>query len=308
MEGGEPEVTTNGDGDKKPAAAAQPAKKKNNKGKKAGGCQTYPPTIPISELYPNGNFPEGQIMEHPTPKDLPDDRTAKDRFTSEEKRALDRMNNEIYQELRQAAEAHRQTRQHMQKYIKPGMTMIQICEELENTARRLIGENGLEAGLAFPTGCSLNHCAAHYTPNAGDTTVLQYDDVCKIDFGTHIKGRIIDCAFTLTFNNKYDKLLQAVKEATNTGIKEAGIDVRLCDIGSAIQEVMESYEIELDGKTYPIKAIRNLNGHSISPYRKRSVRKYIDCDLFIMIFVSRYSCWQNGAHCERWRIDAHGGG
>ena len=44
-------------------------------------------------------------------------------------------------------------------------------------------------GLAFPTGCSLNHCAAHYTPNAGDPTVLQYDDVCKIDFGTHINGK-----------------------------------------------------------------------------------------------------------------------
>ena len=43
-------------------------------------------------------------------------------------------------------------------------------------------------GLAFPTGCSLNHCAAHYTPNAGDKTVLQYDDVCKIDFGTHVNG------------------------------------------------------------------------------------------------------------------------
>ena len=44
------------------------------------------------------------------------------------------------------------------------------------------------AGLAFPTGCSLNHVAAHYTPNAGDKTVLQYDDVCKIDFGTHVNG------------------------------------------------------------------------------------------------------------------------
>ena len=32
------------------------------------------------------------------------------------------------------------------------MTMIQICEELENTARKLINEKGLEAGLAFPTG------------------------------------------------------------------------------------------------------------------------------------------------------------
>ena len=44
------------------------------------------------------------------------------------------------------------------------------------------------AGLAFPTGCSLNFCAAHYTPNAGDETVLTYDDVCKIDFGTHVSG------------------------------------------------------------------------------------------------------------------------
>jgi len=32
--------------------------------------------------------------------------------------------------------------------------------------------------------------------------------------------------------------------------QKAGIDVRLCDVGEAIQEVMESYEVELDGKTY----------------------------------------------------------
>ena len=51
------------------------------------------------------------------------------------------------------------------------------------------------------------------------------------------------------------------------GIKTAGIDARLCDVGANIQEVMESHEIELDGKTYQIKSIRNLNGHSISPYQ-----------------------------------------
>ena len=28
-----------------------------------------------------------------------------------------------------------------------------------------------------------------------------------------------------------------------------------------------SYEIDLDGKTYQVKPIRNLNGHSIAPYR-----------------------------------------
>jgi methionine aminopeptidase len=65
----------------------------------------------------------------------------------------------------------------------------------------------------------LNNCAAHYTPNNGDNTVLQRDDVCKIDFGTHINGRIIDCAWTVAFNPKYDPLLQAVREATNAGIR-----------------------------------------------------------------------------------------
>jgi methionyl aminopeptidase len=272
-EGSDNENATEG-GDKK--------KKKRRKNKKKGGAavgqgagigtnpakagthlgQTTPPTIAIVDLIKDGKYPEGEIMKYPV-----DDRTAKDRFTSEEKKAIDLTQEDVYSEIRLAAEAHRQTRQYMQNYIKPGMTMIEICEELEKTSRCLIKEKGLDAGLAFPTGVSRNHCAAHYTPNAGDPTVLEYDDVVKIDFGTHIKGRIIDCAFTYALNPKYQKLLDAVKDATNTGIREAGIDVRLCDVGAAIQEVMESYEVELDGKTYQVKSIRNLNGHSIAPYR-----------------------------------------
>jgi len=244
-------------------------KKKKKKKKKPGNKedtgsakpfqQTDPPTIPIIDLFPDTNYPVGEEQNYK------DDNLW--RVTSEEKRALDRSCNDMYKEARLAAEAHRQVRKHVQNFIKPGMKMIDICEELEKTSRLLIKEKGLEAGLAFPTGCSLNYCAAHYTPNNGDETVLQYDDVCKIDFGTHINGRIIDCAFTLAFNPRYQPLLDAVKDATNTGIREAGIDVRLCDIGEAIQEVMESYEVELDGKIFPVKAIRNLNGHSISPYQ-----------------------------------------
>jgi methionine aminopeptidase type II len=71
----------------------------------------------------------------------------------------------------------------------------------------------------------------------------------------------------VAFNPRYDPLLAAVKDATNTGIAAAGIDVRLCDVGAAIQEVMESYEIELDGKTHRVHAIQNLQGHSIDRYR-----------------------------------------
>ena len=60
--------------------------------------------------------------------------------------------------------------------------------------------------------------------------------------------------------------MEAVKDATNAGIREAGIDVRMCDIGDTIQEVMESYEVEVGGKMLPVKAISNLSGHSIHPY------------------------------------------
>lgn len=42
--------------------------------------------------------------------------------------------------------------------------------------------------------------------------------------------------------------------------------MRMSDIGSAIQEVMESYEVEIGGTTHPVKCIRNLNGHSIEHY------------------------------------------
>ena len=180
----------------------------------------------------------------------------------------ERLEADVYEEVREAAEVHRQVRQYIAREVaKPGVRLLDMCEELESRVRQLIGADGLERGTAFPTGCSLNHVAAHWTPNPGDKTVLEYDDVMKIDFGTHVKGRIIDSAFTVAHNPKHAPLLEAVQAATETGIREAGIDVRLCDIGAAIQETMESHEVELDGKTHTVRPIRNLNGHSINPYQ-----------------------------------------
>ena len=40
----------------------------------------------------------------------------------------------------------------------------------------------------------------------------------------------------------------------------------MSDIGAAIQEVMESYEVEIGGQSLPVKCIRNLNGHDIIQY------------------------------------------
>ena len=255
-----------GGGDQAYGDASDKEKKKKKKSKKkaagtgggeeasatncSGGAtpsqQTDPPSVPVRLLFPSGTFPEGEWQSYK------DDNLWRE--TSAEKREQERLQWDMINHVRQAAEVHRQVRMHMHKVIKPGIKLADMCETLEGTVRRLIEENGLEAGIAFPTGCSLNYVAAHYTPNAGDNTVLQYDDVMKVDFGTQIGGRIVDSAFTVAFNPRYNPLLEAVREATYTGVRESGIDVRLCDIGAAIQEVMESHEVELDGKIYPVRA------------------------------------------------------
>ena len=115
--------------------------------------QTWPePTIPICELFANGIYPQGEILEHPQPRDLDksvstcthfvvldfymiysirfakmNSTTAMNRMTSEEKRALDLAQTDFLRDLRQAAEAHRQTRKYVQSWLKPGLKMFDIA-------------------------------------------------------------------------------------------------------------------------------------------------------------------------------------
>lgn len=165
------------------------------------------------------------------------------RTTNEEKRYLERMTMEneedTYNNIRKAAEVHRQVRAYARRMIKPGMSMTEIAENIENTTRCLVEGDDFEAGIGFPTGLNVNHIAAHYSPNAGDKqsmshlsnvlhsrlstdccfAVLQQSDVLKVDFGVHVKGRIVDSAFTMIWEPTYERLLEAVREATDTGVR-----------------------------------------------------------------------------------------
>ncbi|RKU49407.1 Methionine aminopeptidase 2 [Coniochaeta pulveracea] len=246
-------------------AAKKKKKRKPRKKKKAAATvQSDPPRVPIAQLFPNNSFPAGEEVEYVNENSY--------RTTNEEKRHLDNLNSEFLTDYRHAAEAHRQARQWAQKTIRPGWSLTDIANGIEDSVRALVGHDGLTegdgiiAGIGFPTGLSLNHCAAHFTPNKGDKKVLAEDDVMKVDIGVHVGGRIVDSAFTMAFNPRYDPLLEAVKAATNEGIKQAGIDVRLGELGGYIQEVMESYEVEIDGEMLPVKSIRNLSGHTINHY------------------------------------------
>jgi methionyl aminopeptidase len=126
-------------------AAKKKKKRKPRKKKKAGATttsgpkmQTAPPRVPVHEIYLNDAYPEGEIQEYRDENNW--------RTTSEEKRHLDRMNNDFLTEYRRGAEVHRQVRQWAQKWIKPGMGLTEIAEGIEDSVRALTGHPGLEDG------------------------------------------------------------------------------------------------------------------------------------------------------------------
>lgn len=169
-----------------------------------------------------------------------------------------------------AANVHKKVGEIVRNTIKPGMALKDIALFIEDNIKTNIefdNNKPLDRGIAFPVGLSLNNCAAHYTPNYGDNTIILTEkDILKIDYGTHINGTIIDSAFTLHFDNKYDEFIQISKDITNYGVSLCGPDVVLGDIGQLIAEYIESKEIILDNKVIQLKTMTELSGHSISKY------------------------------------------
>ncbi|KAG2272177.1 hypothetical protein Bca52824_066732 [Brassica carinata] len=149
------------------------------------------PTIPVVKLFPSGEFPEDfKTMD----LDLCIVAICGEQYPKR-REIWSVWRKPIYNSVRQAAEVHSEVRKYVRSIVKPGMLMTDVCETLEDIVSKLISENGLKAGIAFPTGCSLNWVAAHWTPNSGDKTVLQYDDVMKVDFATHIDGMTANFSF-----------------------------------------------------------------------------------------------------------------
>ena len=203
----------------------KPKKKKTKKKNTAQlpAKQSSPPRVPLSDLFPSGDYPKGELQSY-QPADQATARTTAAEVRYDGRRYWE--DEAFLKNYRKAAEVHRQARQWVQETIKPGQTLQDIAVGIEDSVRALLGNAGLEpgdsrkAGMGFPTGICLNHQVAHYTPNPGQKdVVLQQQDVMTVDFGVHIDGWIVDSAFTMAFDHTYDNLLAAVKDATNAGIK-----------------------------------------------------------------------------------------
>jgi len=175
---------------------------------------------------------------------------------------------EIYENFKEAGVIHNNVRicilQKLQNEKSVDIKLLDLVKFIENKIIELKGNIG------FPVGLSINNCCCHWTPNYNDTKILNKDDLIKIDYGVHIDGCIVDSAFSFSYNNKFNELINISKKATNIGIKNSGPDAILGEIGKEMQDYIESKEIYIDNKLVKLNTIKSITGHKISPYRIHS--------------------------------------
>jgi methionyl aminopeptidase len=142
-------------------------------------------------------------------------------------------------------------RENVRKKNHIGRTLFEICESIENEIA-LLGGNP-----AFPVNVSLNEIAAHYTAEPQDQIKVKDNDVLKIDLGVHIDGYIADTAVTVSYDSKYNPLVDVAELSLSEAIKIAKINAKSNEIGKIIENTITSNGL---------KPIQNLSGHSLDRY------------------------------------------
>ncbi len=146
-------------------------------------------------------------------------------------------------------------REEIKSFIKPGMKLLDIAEEVDKKIK--------EAGAkpAFPVNLSLNEIAAHYTPPIDDET--KAEGILKVDFGVEINGYIADLAFALdlTEDKRYQNMIELNNEILEKTLDSLNSGSRVLDVGQSITSLLK-------GKKFNI--IKNLTGHSLGKYEIHS--------------------------------------
>lgn len=162
------------------------------------------------------------------------------------------MSNENYVEKTlKAGEIVNRVFKDLLRLINPGEKIFDLCEKIEE----LIIKNGGKP--AFPCNISINNIAAHYTAPPNDQYTIPENSVVKIDIGVHIEGYIVDAAKTISFNRRYDDMVEATKTALESAIRIIRPRVKIKTI---------SKEIERTIIGFGYKPISNLTGHMLMRY------------------------------------------
>ena len=143
------------------------------------------------------------------------------------------------------------------KYIKPGVTTLQLDDIAEQYIRDNKGIPGFLGYSGFPnTLCiSVNNQVVHGIPSADYT--LKDGDIISVDCGVFMNGFFGDSAYTFPVGEVKPEilnLLKVTKESLYKGIDQAVEGKRIGDIGYAVQNHAESYGYSV---------VREMVGHGV---------------------------------------------
>lgn len=151
---------------------------------------------------------------------------------------------------RKAGKIAAQALQYGATLIKKGALLRDVCDAVD---KKIIE---LGAKPAWPTQVGCDAVAAHFTPDPDDDTVFDQQLVC-LDVGAHIDGCIGDNALTVDLSGNYADLVKVSQDAFEAARKVVAIGAKVKDISAAIQETIIAAGFA---------PVRNLSGHTISPY------------------------------------------
>lgn len=158
---------------------------------------------------------------------------------------------DIFDNYVKAGKIASQVREYARTQDHTGRSLSEICNDIEQEIFKKGGEP------AFPVNVSLNDIAAHYTAVPDDPLIVKNTDVLKIDVGVHIDGYIADTAVTVSYDTKYQNMIDIAERALDEAIGISRSNTRVSDIGRIIEKTITKYGC---------KPIQNLSGHSLERY------------------------------------------
>jgi len=158
---------------------------------------------------------------------------------------------EDLQKYQCAGKIAREVREEIQRTVREGMPIIDICEKVEGMTREKGGKP------AFPCNVSINEIAAHYTSPPNDTKTIPERSIVKVDIGVHVDGYIADTATSICFDPEYDGMVETAQTALEHAVEILRPRLSITRFGSEIQKII---------KTKGFKPVSNLTGHLIRRY------------------------------------------
>ena len=131
---------------------------------------------------------------------------------------------DIFDNYVKAGKIASEVREYARTQDHTGRSLSEICNDIEQEIFKKGGEP------AFPVNVSLNDIAAHYTAIPNDPIIVKNTDVLKIDVGVHIDGYIADTAVTVSYDSKYQNLIDIAERALDEAIGISRSNTRVSEM------------------------------------------------------------------------------